>query len=728
MKRATLPNPRLLLLAIPLVLLPALASPRRLAGGDLGFMEDFALSTDREEALQRLIPGTEDYYFYHCLQQQNGGKLDVVDRMLATWIERHGRTARVEEMENRQALLRYPGDPRKSLDLLRARLGLRFDHQREVLGEDPRLPTSLDPKAVSREAFTQRALERRTGTTDGFEERALEWAASLPLDPDRRRHLLSRLRRPDVPDLPRLVVDDLRHKGSGGFGSHEIHRRLLRAQLDECLKLHPGLLNEAKFVETYLPRLLPDADTDLRADAKAREAYLERLWAFVSRLNASHNSLKAHVLYHRLAHDRALGVHDKARFLAYLGLPRNTPYVSRAHLERAENRRAIADLNANYQPVTQLPAVKNDEPLVRAYLEHFFLTEDTHAPYEAYLNDQYLKRVFAETKVMAGLGNVETWASMLPPADYQALQERVDLEFAPTNRSVFGPEEAVSLDLNVKGVRRLIVKVFEVNTLNYYRDSLKEIDTAIDLDGLVANEETTHDYAEPPIRRVKRHFEFPSLSGRGAYVIDFIGGGKSSRALIQKGRLRFLERASTAGHVITVLDESGTKLPDASLWLGGRRYAADGDGLITVPFSTEPRRQPIVLAHGDFAVLESLEHQAEAYALAAGFHVEREALLSRAKAQVLVRPSLLLNFLPVTLAVLEEPALEIRSADRDGVETVVEVKDFKLFEDRESVHEFQVPANLARIAFKLKAKVQSLSRGKREDLEASRSFDLNGID
>jgi pimeloyl-ACP methyl ester carboxylesterase len=44
----------------------------------------------------------------------------------------------------------------------------------------------------------------------------------------------------------------------------------------------------------------------------------------------------------------------------------------------------------------------------------------------------------------------------------------------------------------------------------------------------------------------------------------------------------------------------------------------------------------------------------------AGFHVEREALLSRAKAQLLVRPSLTLNGNPMTFAVLEEPVLEIR--------------------------------------------------------------------
>ena len=122
-----------------------------LGGGEVGFIEDFALSSDREQALKQLIPGTEDDFFFRCLHLQSSGRLDDAEKLLPPWIERHGRTARVVEMENRQALLRYTRDPRRSLDFLRDRLGLRFDHEREVPGADPRLPTSLDPALVTRE-------------------------------------------------------------------------------------------------------------------------------------------------------------------------------------------------------------------------------------------------------------------------------------------------------------------------------------------------------------------------------------------------------------------------------------------------------------------------------------------------------------------------------------------------------------------------------------------------
>ena len=36
-------------------------------GGELGFIEQFSLNEDRTGPLKQLIPGTEDYYYYHCI-------------------------------------------------------------------------------------------------------------------------------------------------------------------------------------------------------------------------------------------------------------------------------------------------------------------------------------------------------------------------------------------------------------------------------------------------------------------------------------------------------------------------------------------------------------------------------------------------------------------------------------------------------------------------------------
>lgn len=694
---------------------------------EIGFVEDFALAGDRATALAQLIPGTEDYYYYHALHAQNLQQFAKVNELLAAWIKRYEYTPRVREIQYRQALLTYSADPQASLDFIRQQLGLEFHHQREQPGEKPNLPIALDPQLVSRENLAAQAFARHQNL-QGFEDSALEWLAPGQLTPARRRHLLERLTRPDYPGLAHLVVEDLKQPNSGGFGSFPIHTRLLLSQLEECVTLDPRLLNHTELVSAYLLKLQPGADVDAVRDRQQRQAYLERLSAFVDRLDPVHNSLKAHVAYHRLVFDREQGVYDKARFLQYIRTPRQGSYINPEYLKLPRNAQTAADLSRDFQSLTLLPAVGDDEPLVRSYLQHFFETETTYQPYEPLISDSYLKTVFAETKIVHGLGEPEQWYSLLPPDVYQQLKERIDLDFAFTSRRHFSADEPVALDLDVKNVSTLLIKVHVINTASYYRQSGSEVNTDINLDGLVANFEFTHHYADPPLRRVRRHFDFPQLQDPGVYVIDFIGNGKSSRVVIRKGKLQHLVRTGTAGHVFTVLDEANRKIDDATLWLDGQEYKASADGLIRTPFSKQSGLRPIVLSRGAFSSLAHFEHQSESYDLVAGIFVNRESLLPRAKAEVVVRPTLSLNGVPITLSVLEETQLVITSVDHDGVPTTTEVKDFKLFEDRESVHPFRVPARLAQITFTLKARVKNLSQNQHIDLAATQTFTLNEID
>jgi hypothetical protein len=227
---------------------------------------------------------------------------------------------------------------------------------------------------------------------------------------------------------------------------------------------------------------------------------------------------------------------------------------------------------------------------------------------------------------------------------------------------------------------------------------------------------------------MSRHFEFPQLKKPGVYVVDFIGRGKSSRALIRKGRLQPLVAVGTAGQVVWVFDDTNRPVKDATVRFGGAEYQPDKDGRIILPFSTNPGRQPIVLRRGDFACLDFLEHQAETYQLRAGIYVDRESLLTQRIAKVLVRPGLFLNGKPVSVKLLEEVKLGITATDHAGIASSTEIPAFKLFEDRESIHEFRVPSRLASLQVTLQAKVKSLSLNKSLDLAASETFALNEIE
>lgn len=725
------------------VLVMAVAGP--VWAGEIDFIEDFSLAIDRTVPLKQLVPGTEEFYYYHALHDLNTEQFDKAEELIGPWVQRHGQTPRVWQIRTRMALLTYDKNPQKSLAYLRERFGIQFPHQKEELNAEPNLPIALDPAIISRKAYSDRASAGNAiNSLDGYEDSALDWLTAVELNPNQRRSLLSRLARPDYANLGKLVVDDLNYQNSGGFGSFGIHKQLLLAQLEEILKLKPELLNQQHFVIAYLTRLQPGADDDWRHNPPALEAFLDRLATFAARLAPVHNSLKAHVLYHRLVFDRLRGKYDKDRLLEYLKLPRPVGYASKAVLESENLKRFPCDLNANYEGATLLSPIGNDEALVRSYLAHSFVDAANTKEYEPYINDIYLRHLFAETKIVNGLGEPEQWASLLPPELFQQLKERIDIDFAFTNKTQFAADAPVSLDVHVKNVSTLIVKVFEINTQSYYREHQREVDTDINLDGLVANIEETHKYADPPLRRVTRKFEFPSLNKAGVYVIDLIGNGRSSRALVRKGKLQHLVETNPAGQVFTVLDENHKVVKDAVLWLAGHEYKAGKEGLISVPFSTNPGRQAIVITAplpaekkagaaaaptGTYSSLDHFQHEAESYVLTAGFYVDREALLRRKSAEVAIRPGLTINGTPVSLKLLEDIKLMVTSTDLDGIATSQEVPKFEIFEDREATHEFQVPARLATISFTLTAKVKQISAGGQKiDVAASEAFSLNEID
>jgi hypothetical protein len=694
---------------------------------EIGYLEKFSLADDRAIALKDLIPGTEEYYYYYCLHYQNTGQLAKVEELLPIWIDRYKYTPLVEEIRNRQALLSYDADSKKSIAFLTERLGLQFDHKKVIAGENPGYPARLDPKEISFATLYKRASDH-SANLDGLEPHALDEVAQRDLDALRLRDLLSRLVRPDLPNLPALVAKDLDNAQSGEFGSLPIHKIMLRDQLDELLRLRPDLGSNVEFIKATIARIRPSADIEWKRDPEARLDHCNRLWEYVRGLAPAFNTLKANVLHERLILDRNRGVYDKDRFLEYIKLPRSASYVNPKYLEDSESRLNTVNLSADYRMWTELSPIGDDEALIRDYLLHFLAQEDSYKPYAEYLSDTLLKQLFAEAKLVNKVGDAELWYSLFSPDQIQALQRRVDMDFAFTNRELFAPDEAPHLDLYVKNVKKLIVRVFEINTLNYYRDQQKPVDIQINLDGLVPNYEKEEQYNEIPLRRVLRSFEFPQIKKRGVYIVEFIGNGRISRALIRKGELRVQERISTAGHIFRVLDEMNRQIEKAEIYLAGHLYEADAEGEIVVPFTRDPGYRSIVVRQGDFAWLDHFNHKTENYSLAAGFYVDRESLLKRKKAKVLVRPSLQLQGTPVTLSVLEDVRLSITLAGLDGIKTTQEIPNFRLFEDRESTHEFLTPENLSVVTFTLKARVQSLSENKKLDFESSATFNLNEID
>ena len=145
------------------------------------------------------------------------------------------------------------------------------------------------------------------------------------------------------------------------------------------------------------------------------------------------------------------------------------------------------------------------------------------------------------------------------------------------------------IHLNITNVPKLQVKVFEINTDNYYRKFKTQFSSDINLDGLVAKHEEEHRYEtiEAHVQHSET-FKFGSTyNGRGLFVIEFLGNGISSRAVVKKGALTLIHKNTIAGHFAFIVDEEKQicKGEHTGMYFDNNFYAANTEtGRIIVPF------------------------------------------------------------------------------------------------------------------------------------------------
>ena len=678
---------------------------------DIELLEALALAEDRAAALARLIPGTDDHDYFRCVALQHTGDLDGADAVIRAWPQRHGRGDRYQRLRRRQLLYRLGADPARWARQVRDEAEVWLGHEPAAAAAAAHRPSRLDPHAIDRTTLIDRAIAHSTDL-DQLTDHALPDLLDRDLHPFSRRALLGRLGPTPHRRLVEHVADDLATDGSRGFGSLAVHHQLTLDQLHALAQRRPQLRVEQAWVDAVMVRLRP-AEADWRASPAIAGAYLERLWAHVSSLAAAFNSLKAHVLWHRLEYDRRRGTYDHGRFTAYLSLPRSASYARREWTERF-GRADLVRIGGAY-PATDLPPVTDEEALVRDYLHHFLDNEDGDA-FAEWLDARWLATERATARLLAGAPEPERWAGDLGPVRLAALRDRVDLDLALQNPERWRADDPVVLEVDVKHVVRLTVKVFRINVPAWFHAHGRDVDATIDLDGLAARHELTFTYDEPPLRRVRRRIELAACARPGVYVVELIGNGKSSRAVIRKGDLRPVVRVGVAGPVVTLCDEQGQLLLDASLWLGGREYRPRPDGGITIPFSTRPGRVTVLLCRGDLAVCAEIDHPAETYGFAIGAHLERESLVAGQTARALIRGMLTVAGRPATLALVEEARIEIAMTDVAGTASIRE-EPLALADDRESVVEWPVPEHAVMVTLTVRGKVRVVSE--QRDLEVS---------
>lgn len=180
------------------------------------------------------------------------------------------------------------------------------------------------------------------------------------------------------------------------------------------------------------------------------------------------------------------------------------------------------------------------------------------------------------------------------------LQSATYIQITHFNKKTFRLEETIKVHADIKNIQKMQVKVFEINTDNYFRKNMSNFTSDINLDGLIAKHEIECNYSDKPSNQRHREcFEFAQFNGqRGLFVVELIGNGISSRAIIQKGNLSLIHKNTIAGHFAFILDEDKNicKGKYTGLYFDNNFYTSDEDtGRIIIPFGRYQNRSKAIM-------------------------------------------------------------------------------------------------------------------------------------
>ena len=689
----------------------------------LDWLEQYALASDRAAVLSELIPGTEEHFYFYCLHYQVTGQLEKAEALLAKW---KSSTFAFSEsqygIEDRQRLLTYGQSPDRTIEHLRKRLNLQFDHPGPAKVGQQFFPAEFDNQTIAQISLVD-STSLNELTHQGLRnvaERVL--SDELTLDPDRFANLLNRVDGPWMTNLDKLVIKELQvNPTNRSFGDRVAHQWLTLAELQNVAKAVPSTSSAEAMVAQTLLRLRPSDDTDMRQQPEVRSAYLQRVDDYVTTLPEAYISLKAATLYQRLQVDLSLGNLNLDRFLRYLRMPRASEIVIQ-HAPLA--RTALAEPTRDFSALAIVPPIGDEQPLVRSYLDHFLKDADSTAKFDGLLKPEYLRSVFAETKLLHGVEPSERWYEMLDSNRRQQLRDRVELTLAPTNPREHAVSATSTLEVDLKRVDQLVIRVYRINTHAYYRTRTNPIDTDIDLDGLVATSKRQIDYTFAPTRRHRETIELPEIKGRGVWIVDLLGGGLRARAMIRRGELEYAITQSPNGMRIIAVDENRKPIAKAKLLIAAQQWLADEGGIIDIPPLVNQLQRTAVLQDQDLATPLSFPHLAESYQLQAAMHVSRQQLQSGQQADLIIRPRLLMMGRPIDPETLDDSVVTITATDLDGIASTRRYEDLKINQAGEVVVSLRVPPRLAELKAELSGRVRSLADNTWKPVTSAQSWPI----
>ena len=234
---------------------------------------------------------------------------------------------------------------------------------------------------------------------------------------------------------------------------------------------------------------------------------------------------------------------------------------------------------------------------------------------------------------------------------YCALAQKKEITICEYNPTEFKINEDIKIDIEIKNIRNINISIYEINTENYYLEKKSEIDSSIDIEGLISsqNYDIKIEGTENPLKRIRKTIELNQIpkDRPGVYLIELLGNGISSRIIIKKGKLNLIYRNTTKGIMCQIINEKNELLKDEQtfLWYNDIKFSCEpNEGLIVLPYKILSKNEnACVLVHDSYADIAKISIPKEDFELKGFFQFLNEALIWGQKMKVCFRPFLFVN-------------------------------------------------------------------------------------
>ena len=392
--------------------------------------------------------------------------------------------------------------------------------------------------------------------------------------------------------------------------------------------------------------------------------------------------------------------------------------------------------------------------IIDKYLNYYFLFEgkDLSDFENLDLCHTYLAKLYYKNQFLRGNEQLN-YNSLLGTKEYTELSEHTEITICEFNKNLFKTNEDISLTVDIKNIKTLFVKIFEINTENYYLKYRETLNTALDVNGLIPLHEETYSFNELSFKLVRRDFKFNlneltnknRPNKRGLFIFEFYGGGLSSRAVVKVGSLTPIDVITEKGvifYLINDFDEicnnSNNNINNINdskcgIWLKDKFYkCVNEEGSIFIPFqgnTSNITEKAVIVSSDGFSEIVELKLPKEEFNFKGEFIFNTENIIMASTFKILFKPLLLLNnTYKMDLSLIKDVKAVItvyKIENNQSIPVTHNYDNLKLSYLKEQLFEFVLPEKIERIYINITGNMYSRVQEKNVDYNIKKELFIN---